>query len=101
MTARPDFITEEQIAKWDTDLKNDTTLLETIPLELINEPEMKEVLYAGLWVVEELTRMGYDSTTVSDIQYSHGRQSFGRDTWQIAKIFVDAYKFSAPNRKKN
>lgn len=101
MATRPDFITDEQIAAWDDNIENDEALLETLSYDLINRPEIKEVLYAGLWVAEELTKMGYDSTTVTDIQYAHGRQSFGNDTWQIAKIFVDAYKISAPKRKTN
>lgn len=101
MIVRPDFITDEQIAIWDEHIKRDEVLLDVVPVELVNQPEIKEVLYAGLWVVEELTKMGYDDTVVADIQYAHGRQSFGNDTWQIARIFIDAYKLSAPKRKIN
>lgn len=98
---RPDFITTEQITTWDLHLKQDQDLLGIMPEELINQPEIKEVLYAGLWLVDQLRNFGQDEQTVMDIQYAHGRQSFGNDPWIIAKIFSNAYKHSAPLRKIN
>ncbi len=98
---RPDSISPEQIATWDAQIAADEALHELIPSELISQPEFREVLYAGLWLVEQLRSFGQDETTVLDIQYAHGRQSFGNDPWIIAKIFADAYKYSVTTRKMN
>lgn len=89
---RPNFIVPEQISAWDENIKNDIELQKATSQEFINSPEIKEVLYSGLWLVEELTKLGYDDDLIIQLQYSHGRQSFGNDPWHVAQVIVNGFK---------
>lgn len=86
--SRPDFITNEDIARWSKNLEED----ESLSKELINSPIIREVCYAGLWLSEELEKLNCPNSIIVRIQYSAGKVSFSRDPWQVHQGFLEKYK---------
>lgn len=84
---RPDFVSEEDIARWANILDNDTNVPKVIASPIL----FREVLYAGLWLAEQLTKEGCHNELIVRIQYTMGGLSFGRDTWQVAQEMLEAY----------
>ena len=84
---RPNFISNKDIARWNIELINDPI----IPQDLIKSPLIKEVCYAGMWLVEELTKLKCPVETITDLQYSAGKASFGKDVWEIHQKFLAEY----------
>src|SRR5574337_833739 len=85
---RPHFVTEDDIARWQKNLDEDPDL----PSELIKNDLIKEVCYAGLWLCEELDKLGCPPEIMTRIQYTAGGASFGRDPWEVHQHFVNGYK---------
>lgn len=85
---RPEFVTNESIARWSENIDNDSDILP----ELINNPIIREVCYAGLWLCEELYNLGCPEEMIVRIQFSAGRYSFGRDPWEAHQLFLNSYK---------
>lgn len=85
---RPDFVTEEDITRWSDTLDNDTS----IPKVISSPALFREVLYAGLWLAEQLRKEGCHDELIVRIQYTMGGLSFGRDTWQVAQEMLTAYQ---------
>src|SRR5271170_4168746 len=83
------FLTDEQIEKYDEQIKNDK-----IPEEILQEPLLMEVMYAGLWLVEQLKELKCPDEYIVRIQYTAGAASFGREPWEIHQYYLDAYKNS-------
>lgn len=84
---RPEFITSEQVIAWDLNIQND----KMIPEYLKNNPIILEVMRSGLWVAEELDKLGCDRVMITQLQYTHGRLCFGRDAWEQASLIVNDY----------
>lgn len=84
---RPDFISDEDIARWSEELYNDPK----IPNELIDEPILKEVCLAGMWLSEKLDELGCPNEMITRIQFGAGKHSYGRDIWMVHKQFLDDY----------
>jgi len=85
---RPDFITEEDIARWSYNIDNDDNL----PKEFVNSPLIREVCYAGLWLSEELDKADCPESIVTRIQYTAGKIAFGRDIWDVHQGILAKYK---------
>lgn len=85
---RPDFITNTDIARWSSELDSDPDM----PQEMINEPILREVCYAGMWLVEELQKQRCPDELITRIQFSAGKASFGNDPWNIHENFLNGYK---------
>jgi len=84
---RPDFVSDDDIARWSKELDNDTT----ISSDLISEPILKEVCLAGMWLNERLEELGCPVELITRIQFGAGRYSYGRDIWMSHKKFLDDY----------
>lgn len=84
---RPSFIKEEDLARWLNSIEHDPYL----PKSLSTLPLIKEVCCAGLWLCEELDKLGCSSELISRIQFTAGRLSFGRDPWEAHQEVLDLY----------
>lgn len=89
---RPEFITEEDIARWEKNYEEGTRKNPEIPSFLLDSPIIREVCYAGMWLAEELTKLGCADDMITRIQFTAGRMSFGRDPWAVAQQIMGAYR---------
>lgn len=86
--SRPDFVTQEDITRWDTNIKQDTGLVS----QLATVPLVKEVIYAGLWLAEQLKELGCNPLLITRVQYTAGQLCYGRDPWEVVQELLTAYK---------
>lgn len=84
---RPNFITEEDITRWSKELEQSQ-----IPKEMIKSAVIREVCYSGIWLAEQLAKLECPDSLTARIQFSAGKASFGKDTWEIHQKFLDDYK---------
>ena len=85
---RPAYITPEDIVQWDQFLETDTLT----PNYFKKSPELKEIFYAGFWLMQELDELGAEDHIIVQIQYTHGSLSYNNDPWKVAKELLDSYK---------
>ena len=90
MSKRPEFVTEKDIKRWNSNLENDPNL----PDEIVNNEVIREVCYAGLWLSEQLSELECPPEWVVRIQYTAGRLSFGREPWEIHQGLLESYKLN-------
>lgn len=88
---RPEFVTEEDIKRWDTNMDNDN---DTFCAGLYKDPTIREVCYSGLWLCEQLEDLKCPPEYITRIQYTAGRCSFGRDPWEVHQEFLESYKLN-------
>lgn len=69
---RPDYVTYEDIERWQDLIDNDSTF----PKEFKDEIILKEVCFAGLWLVEKLQALDCPDEIIARIQYTAGKLSF-------------------------
>jgi hypothetical protein len=84
--SRPDFISQEHIKRYDIQI-----LLDKIPENILQEPILIEVIYAGFWLVEELRKLKCPDEYIVRIQYTAAAASFGREPWEIHQYYLEAY----------
>jgi hypothetical protein len=87
MNNRPDFVTEEDTIRWDLQIE-----LDNIPKAIVDEPILVEVIYAGLYLIEQLRKLQCPEDYIFRIQYTAGAASFGRDPWEIHLEYLEAYR---------
>ncbi len=85
---RPNFVTEEDILRWDNIINNDPFM----PKSLADSPTIREVCYAGLWLWDELEKLECPEFIIVRIQEAAGRLSFGRNTWDVSAKLLESYK---------
>lgn len=85
---RPDFVSHEDILRWDDSIKNDKTISES----LLSVTMIKEVCYCGLWLSEELDKLKCPHDIIVRIQWTAGKLSFGRDMWETHQQMLEDYK---------
>lgn len=86
--SRPEFVSSADIVRWSTAIDNDKSL----PPNLSKSPVIREVCFAGLWLSEQLENLGCPDSLIVRIQYTAGKVSFGKDTWEIHQQFLEGYK---------
>lgn len=69
---RPDYVTNEDIERWQNNIDNDPTF----PKEYAEEVQIKEVCFAGLWLVEKLQALDCPDEIIARIQFTAGSLSF-------------------------
>lgn len=84
---RPDFILNEDIARWASIIDNDSN----IPQSLLSQKTLREVCYCGLWLEEKLLDLKCPEILISRILFTAGKMSFGRDPWEIHIKILDDY----------
>jgi hypothetical protein len=87
---RPDFVTNEDIARWSENIDNDPRLSPALKEQAI----IREICYAGLWLTEELEKLKCPEEMIVRIQYTAGKLSYGRDIWEVHQMILDGYKLN-------
>jgi len=85
---RPEFITNEDIARWSESMENDPNM----PQAYLDQPLIREVCYAGMWLCEELEKAGCNELLITRIQFTAGQLSFGHNPWTVHQEMLEAYK---------
>ena len=85
---RPDFVTNEQINRWSDALEKD----KFTPAFFKETDLLREIMYAGFWLLEELETLECEELLITRIQFTHGAMSYGNDCWKIANDLLIAYK---------
>jgi len=85
--SRPDFVTNEDLARWSENIDNDP-LVDTV---LVQSPIIREVCYSGLWLCEKLEELLCPRELIGRIQFTGGRLSFGRDPWLVHQELLQLY----------
>jgi len=87
--SRPDFVTDEDIARWSENIDNDPK----VPKWMADMALMREMMYAGLWMAEELEKLGCNPLLITRLQFSTGSLCFGKpDPWEVHQEVLEAYK---------
>jgi hypothetical protein len=84
---RPEIVTNEDIARWSEEIDNDKNLSPT----LAQNPIIREVCYAGLWLAEELEKLQCPEEIMTRIRFTAGSLSYGRDIWEIHQMILDKF----------
>ena len=87
---RPDSITNDDIVRWSNNIDNDPYFISGSTLDIKN-PACREVLYAGLWLTEQLLSIGCSEENLVQIQYTAGRASYRRDPWEAHTAMLESY----------
>jgi hypothetical protein len=85
---RPNFITQEDINRWTQNLEND----KKISKHVLNNDYIKEVCFAGMFMVEELQKLKCSDDMIVRMQYTAGKLSFGRNPWDVSQIILQKFK---------
>ena len=85
---RPDFVTDEDLARWSDNVDNDPHL----PDALKENPIFRELGYAGLWLDEELAKLGCPSSLRVRITYTAAKSSYGRDIWAVHQLYLTSFE---------
>jgi len=87
--SRPNFITDEDIARWSKEIDENSNM----PRDLIKSAVVREICYSGLWLTEELKKLQCPDALIVRIQYSAGKSSFGKkDVWEIHQNYLKGYQ---------
>jgi hypothetical protein len=84
---RPDFITQEHIDRYQTQIQDDSIVKQFQDIPLI-----MEVCYAGCYLEEELKKLNCPEGRILDLQFHAGRASFGRDPWDVHLQLLEEYR---------
>lgn len=85
---RPKFISNEDIARFNKNIDNDSNL----PPIIKGNEVIREVCMAGLYLGEELEKLKCPDEFIIRIIYSAGRLSFGKDPWDIHLKMLEDFK---------
>lgn len=86
---RPDFVVDEDVERWSENIDNDPNMPKVYADNLI----MREIMYAGMWLAEQLEKEGCNKILIAQLQYTAGALCFGNpDVWQVMQDMLDAYK---------
>jgi hypothetical protein len=84
---RPDFVTNEDIHRWSVNIRTDPAMK-----PYLDQPIILEACYAGLWLCEELEKVGCADELIVRIQYTAGQLCYGqKDPWKVHQEMLDAY----------
>jgi hypothetical protein len=86
--SRPDFVSEEDILRWSSNIDNDPSF----PKSLAASQTIREVCYAGLWLAEQLDQLACPDFVIVRIQDAAGRLSFGRNPWEVSQELLEKYE---------
>lgn len=89
--ARPDFITEEDIARWTESVSEEQEFIHLTKI-MGESKTLLEVCFAGLYLAEQLEKLKVPEELITRIQFTAGRLSFGRDPWKVTMMLLDKYQ---------
>lgn len=82
------LVSLNKIEKYDENINNDSL----IPQSYKENPTIREVCRAGLWLAEELEKLGCHNILICRIQWTAGKLSFGRNIWEVHEEILEKYK---------
>jgi thymidine kinase len=85
--SRPEFVSNEDLDRWSEVIDND----ERIPKHVAQAVLIREVCYAGLYLVEQLEKLNCPDDLSVRIQWQGGKASFGRDPWEVHQKLLEDY----------
>lgn len=85
---RPLHISDTQIEQWEQALANNNL----VPAAFKESETLKEIMFAGFWLQENLRLLGCADPLIVQIQFTHGHLSYQRDAWEVAAELLEAYK---------
>lgn len=86
---RPENVTNEDIARWSEIIDNDPLITPILASTAI----IREVLYAGQWLVDRLDEVNCPDHIIGRILYTAGALSFGRkDPWEVHQEILQQFK---------
>lgn len=85
---RPLHISDKQIESWEQALTNNNL----IPVAFKESDTLKEIMFAGFWLQENLRLLGCSDGLIVQIQFTHGHLSYKRDAWEVAAELLEAFK---------
>lgn len=86
--SRPNYISNSDIDRWNQNIENDPQISKA----MLNCSIIKEVMYAGLYLIDQLDKLNCPTHQIIQIQFTAGQISFGRDPWDIAQLLLQEYK---------
>ena len=87
---RPTFVTQNDLDRWNKKIKEDHYL----PKGFGDKLEEREVLYAGLWLLEQLQELECPDNEINKLLYVSGKLSYNQDTWEVHQLAYKLYKES-------
>jgi hypothetical protein len=85
---RPNYITNEDIARWSETIDTDPFISEGIA----SNPIIREVCYAGQWLADRLTEVECPDHLIGRMMTTAARRCFGRkDFWLIHQEILDQF----------
>jgi hypothetical protein len=86
--SRPETVSYNDILRWDNKIDNDPLMDEN----LAQNPIIREVCYAGQWLVDRLEEIGCPDHLIGRIMYSAGKLCFGKkDPWRVHQDILEEY----------
>lgn len=87
---RPDSITNDDIIRWSNNIDNDPYFASNHTIDIKNV-SFREVLYAGLWLAEQLLDLNCSEEDLACIQYTAGQLSYRHDPWEVHIDILNSY----------
>ena len=84
---RPDFLTDQDITRFQETIQQDP-----LAKQFIDVPLFMEACYAGVWLAEELEKLGCPEDLSVRIQFHAGTLCFGRDPWDVHQEMLEGYR---------
>ena len=81
------YVSIEKIREYDENIDNDSNL----PQVIKNDPIIREVCRAGLYLAEQLDKLECPDDLIVRIQHAAGGLSFGRDIWETHQAVLKSY----------
>ena len=86
--SRPDTVSNEDISRWSDKIYNDPN----VSVHLAQNPIIREVLYAGQWLVDRLDALECPDHLIGRMMYTAGQLCFGRkDPWAIHQDMLNKF----------
>ena len=82
------YVSIEKIREYDENIDNDSNL----PQVIKNDPIIREVCRAGLYLAERLEELKCPEELIVRIQHAAGGLSFGRNIWETHQKVLESYK---------
>ncbi len=85
---RPESVTNEDISRWSEKIDSEQELMGGIG----QNPIIREVCYAGQWLVDRLDELNCPDHLIGRIIYTAGRICFGRkDPWEVHQDILQRF----------
>lgn len=85
---RPSFIKQTDITRWQHELESDSTL----PPVALHSSIIKEVCFAGLWLVEKLIDLDCPDDVNVELQTKAAKLSYGKNPWEVHQKVLSDYQ---------